>query len=370
MKFINCSYDTFEKRLENRKIIQFGASSAWGYFFSAFPNIKEGVLDNTICIVDNAVDKQGSYLEIGSNKIKIEAPDILKSMKDYVILIIVSIKYQEKICMQLEGMGLDENIECYSLPLMTLNLGDVDNSVVQKYLDSRDTVTIPKTIHSFWFSGEEKPELYKRCIDSWYKYCPDFEIIEWTTKNYDINKNKYMVDAYERRKWAFISDYARLDVIYNQGGIYLDMDVELVTSLAPYLVSGSFFCRQEDGMIDFGSGFGAAKGNALIGEMLSSYKDRRYILPDGTVDKTAQPELMNPILIKNGILNSHDSQVVGDSLILSNDYISCYTSEKTLTNAKLGIHWHNGSWLEEKDKKNIKDAIDARDSLVEKYFSL
>ena len=136
-------------------------------------------MDKTLCVVDNSPDKQGSFFDICGRKIKVEAPDILERLSDYVILIIVSVQYQEKICRQLEEMGLPMDTECYSLPLMLLSFDETDNSAVDEYFMDRREQVIPSKIHSFWFSGEEKPDLYKRCIESWYKYCPEFEIIAW-----------------------------------------------------------------------------------------------------------------------------------------------------------------------------------------------
>ncbi|MBO5623852.1 MAG: hypothetical protein J5959_19735 [Butyrivibrio sp.] len=163
MRFINCSYNDFLQKLNNRKIVQFGASSAWGYFISSFPNIEKEVVDRTACIVDNSPDKQGSFFAICDREIKVENPDVLKVISNYVILIAVGIQYQESICEQLLQMGL-EDVECYSLPLMLLSFDDADNSAVDKYFAGREDKLIPAKIHSFWFSGEEKPDLYKRCI--------------------------------------------------------------------------------------------------------------------------------------------------------------------------------------------------------------
>jgi mannosyltransferase OCH1-like enzyme len=369
VKFVNCSYEEFIKTIGHKKVIQFGASSAWQYFWGLFPNIGTDIVNKTSMIVDNSVEKQGHSFEVLNQSIDVKSPDVLSEQSNYVILITAILAHHEAICEQLLGMNLGEDIECYSLYLMTFSTRNVDNSAVDKYFSDRKDKIIPATIHSFWFSGEDKPDLYKRCIESWHKYCPDFKIIEWNTDNYDVSQNAYMLEAFEKRKWAFVSDYARLDVIYRQGGVYLDMDVELTSSLAPYLRADSFFCRQEDGMLDLGSGFGAQKENKLIGEMLDSYRNRRYIMPDGSVDKTAQPELLNPILQKNGFDRKHDSEVVGNSIVLSNDYITCYSGDESVRNAKLGIHWHNGSWLEEKDRNNIKASMDARGALVEKYFN-
>ncbi len=370
MRFISCSYGDFLRATNGKKIIQFGASSAWNYYMNIFPNIEKEVVEKTEYIVDNSQAKQGTIFSIGNCNIKIVSPDILRTIDDYAILITVSTAFQEDICKQLVEMNLSEDIECFSLQLMTLSFKEADNSAVDNYFISRKEKKIPARIHSFWFSGEEKPELYKRCVDSWYKHCPDFEIIEWNTKNYDISKNQYMLEAYEHRKWAFVSDYARLDVVYNYGGIYLDMDVELVVSLSPILYADSFFCRQEDGIVEFGSGFGAPKGDPLVKELLDSYKNEKLVMDNGEINKIPQPERLNPILLKKGIMNSHDSQVIGDALFLSNDYITCYSSEESILNPRIGIHWHNGGWLDDDEKEKFRATIETRKILMEKYFVL
>ena len=90
---------------------------------------------------------------------------------------------------------------------------------------------IPKKIHYCWFGGNPLPDSVKNCIDSWKKFCPNYEIIEWNESNYDVHKIPYISEAYKNKKYAFVSDYARLDIIYNEGGFYLDTDVELIKSL-------------------------------------------------------------------------------------------------------------------------------------------
>lgn len=87
---------------------------------------------------------------------------------------------------------------------------------------------IPKIIHYCWFGGAEIPEHDKKCIESWKKYCPDYQIIRWDESNYDYKKNPYMKEAYEAKKWGFVPDFARLDIVYEHGGIYLDTDVEII----------------------------------------------------------------------------------------------------------------------------------------------
>ena len=99
---------------------------------------------------------------------------------------------------------------------------------------------IPKVIHYCWFGGNPLPDEAKRCIDSWKKYCPDYKIIEWNESNYDVNSNEYMKAAYNEKKWAFVSDYARVDVVYRYGGIYMDTDVELIKPLDKFLYQSPY----------------------------------------------------------------------------------------------------------------------------------
>lgn len=368
MKFINIPYEDFLKKIGTRKIIQFGASSAWHYYLQAFHDISSDVLDHTLFIVDNDPSKQGGIFKIHGKDFLVEDVEKIKEEKDYVILITVSIAYQKEVCEQLLSLNLPEKIECYSLPLMTYNFDETDNACVELYFDKHRDVVNKPVIHSFWFSGEEKPELYKRCIDSWYRFCPKFEIIEWNTENYDVTKNRYMYEAFEHRKWAFVSDYARLDILYQYGGIYMDMDVELLAPIDHLLKADSFFCRQEDGFLELGSGFGVLPGDSLIQEMLTTYKNRRFILENGQMDKTPQPEWLNGILKKYGIDKCYDSQIVGGRLILSNDYISSVTGGDSLRTAKLGVHWHNGGWLDEEERKLIKDSLALKEELVTRFF--
>lgn len=370
MEFINVSYKEFINNRKNRKIIHFGASSTWHYYLKTFPDISSEILDHTLFIVDNSLSKQGQQFEINGRQFPVKNVEALKGEENYIILITVSLAYQKSICEQLLALGLPRDTECYSLPLMTYNFHEADNSCVKEYFESHKSLVIQPIIHSFWFSGEEKPDLYKKCVESWYKYCPAFEIIEWNEKNYDVTKNQYMREAFEHKKWAFVSDYARLDVLYQHGGIYLDMDVELVASLTPFCCADSFFCRQEDGFLELGSGFGVRAGDPLVGEMLGTYKNRKLILENGEIDKTPQPEWLSGILTKYGFGRCHDSQVINERLILSNDYVTCHTGKGTVKDAKIGIHWHNGGWLDAQEQKLIKDSFEAKDELTNKYFTM
>ena len=118
-------------------------------------------------------------------------------------------------------------------------------------------MSIPKVLHYCWFGGAPKPKNIQNCIRSWKKYCPDYEIIEWNEQNFDVSQSLYTRQAYDARRWAFVADYARLKILYEQGGIYMDTDVELLRSLDDLLVYPAFFGFQHNNEVATGLGFGA-----------------------------------------------------------------------------------------------------------------
>lgn len=130
---------------------------------------------------------------------------------------------------------------------------------------------IPKKIHFCWFGHNPKPELINKCIDSWKKFCPDYEIIEWNEDNFDVHINKYVEDAYNNKKYAFVSDFARLWIIYNYGGIYLDTDVLLKNSIDDLLNYDCWLASDDVKYVNTGLGFGAVKGHNLVEKIMMEY---------------------------------------------------------------------------------------------------
>ena len=202
MHFINCSYNDFINKTKNKKIIQFGASTAWEYYESLFPDIYAKVVEKTDYIVDNSDEKIGTEWDVLGKRIQVKSPDVICDQQNFIILLTVRLGFQNKICEQLVSYNLPDEIECYSLQLMIYEGNEADNKCVYEYFKTHTENQIPAKIHSFWFSGEEKPDKYKKCIDSWYKFCPDFEICEWNSDNYDVTKNKYMEQAFLHKKWV------------------------------------------------------------------------------------------------------------------------------------------------------------------------
>ena len=148
---------------------------------------------------------------------------------------------------------------------------------------------IPKVIHYCWFGGNPMPKLAKKCIKSWKKYLPDYEIIEWNESNFDINCCNYVKEAYQEQKFAYVSDYARLKIIYDNGGIYLDIDVEIIKPLDDLLKYDSFFGFENPEFIATGLGFGAVKHNKIVKQMMDEYGNNHYHIEGSEADNVSCP---------------------------------------------------------------------------------
>lgn len=213
---------------------------------------------------------------------------------------------------------------------------------------------IPRVIHYCWFGGGAFSELEEKCVASWKKYCPDYEIVRWDESNYDVHKCKYMSQAYDAKKWGFVSDYTRLDVVYTYGGIYLDTDVELVKSLDDIL-NNEFFCGLEsETTVNFGLGFGAMAGHKLLAEMMRKYERLSFLRADAMCDLTPSPYYQSLVLRENGfVLDSNGIRRDGVS-IYPRDYFnpkSWQTGEVILTENSYSIHHYTMSWYTEGQKK-------------------
>ena len=167
---------------------------------------------------------------------------------------------------------------------------------------------IPKMIHQWWFGRGEKPELAIRCIESWRKYCPDYEIIEWNEENFDVNCNQYVKEAYEAKKFAFVSDYVRLYALYTCGGVYMDTDVEVLKSLDGFLVHEAVSGFENASQIQ--TGFMACrKGFPVFKELLSYYDTVKFIHPDGALNTTTNVVIITELMLKRGFTPNGRYQV-------------------------------------------------------------
>lgn len=216
---------------------------------------------------------------------------------------------------------------------------------------------IPKIIHYCWIGQNEMPERDKKNIEQWRILCPDYTFMFWNEQNYDITKNQYMREAYEKKKWGFVPDYLRLDIIFQYGGIYLDTDVEMCKRMDELLENSAFACFENKENVNLGSGFGAMPNNPIIKEMLNYYEDKHFVNPDGTLNSTPSPALQTEVLKRHGLCCDNKYQKLDGITIYPSEVLSPLdftTGELKKTSKTVSIHWYNASWYDENERKTLE----------------
>ena len=208
---------------------------------------------------------------------------------------------------------------------------------------------IPKVVHYCWFGRGEMPELAKKCIASWKTFLPDYEIKEWNEDNFDINSNQYIREAYESRKFAFVTDYVRLYAIYMEGGIYMDTDVEVMGNYDKFLHHHAFSGFETDGNVPTGI-MAAEKGSIWAKELLDMYDNRKFIMADGSFDMTTNTTVITKYMLGKGlVLNNRYQDFPGLCTMYPAEFF-CPKDHRTgkikCTHNTVCIHHFAGTWLE------------------------
>lgn len=220
---------------------------------------------------------------------------------------------------------------------------------------------IPKIIHYCWFGGKPLPKLAKKCIESWKKYLPDYEIKEWNESNFDVNIIPYTQEAYSAKKYAFVSDYARFWILYKYGGLYFDTDVEVIKNMDDIIARGTFMARQDKGyrypQVATGLVIGCKPCDEIITEILKKYDSRKFIKEKDDFDIINVVHIVSSIFVEKGLTGDNTIQKVANCFIYPREYFCPMDSETgsiIKTRNTYAIHWYAGSWLNEKHKLNKK----------------
>lgn len=210
---------------------------------------------------------------------------------------------------------------------------------------------IPKIIHYCWFGNGEKSKLAQKCIASWKKYCPDYEIIEWNEDNFNFDAHPYTQWCYHNKKWAFLSDYVRLWAVINYGGIYFDTDVEVVRSFDPFLNYDAFYGFENSQFVTTGLGFGAVQNHVTTQAMLKLYDN--LVVDQDNIKTVGCPILNTEALLPFGLLLDGNKQQLAGAVILPIDYLNPLEDSTGIvrkTKNTMSIHWYAKSAL---DKKTV-----------------
>lgn len=358
MQAVNVDIYQLSEKLKSKKLVCFGAGKMLRNFLNEY---EQFAFEKKIAlIIDNDEEKSNTKINIKNEKVDIVT---LKkfcasySVKDFIILITCAdcVSVYE----QLQQIDKVKDVECCILKFVKSMTHERDekNRYYPENLRLYDKPQIPKVIHYCWFGRTEIPEQNKVWMASWKKYCPDYEIVEWNEDNYDVASNVYMCEAYKAKKWGFVSDYARLDIVYNYGGIYLDTDVEVIKNLDDLLYQNAFVGIDASKRISLGLGFGARPRFELIKELMDEYNNRSFYFPDGTINITAAPTLQIPFFSKLGYVNNGEYQKIGNLSIYPEKVLSGksnVTGAVNPTENTFSIHHYDGSWNSEEKKERVR----------------
>ena len=221
--------------------------------------------------------------------------------------------------------------------------------------------SIPKIVHYCWFGGNEIGESGARCIETWKRFLPDYQIIRWDESNFDVGSCCYCAEAYEAKKWAFVSDYARFKILYKYGGIYLDTDVEILSNYEEIIDAGPFMGIGHDYdpcevlpkgdlpiTVNPGNGLGITPGHELYKDILDSYESSHFVSPKGDLNLETVVERVTKILIEHGLMPTQGIQEIDGIQIYPAEYLcplNYSTGKLTITDNTFSIHHFDSSWL-------------------------
>ena len=218
-------------------------------------------------------------------------------------------------------------------------------------------MSIPKIIHYCWFGGKPKPELAEKCIRSWKKFCPDYEILEWNENNFDVTTApKYVQQAYESRRWAFVSDFVRLKALQEMGGVYMDTDVEVIKPLDSFLKHKAFAGFEGIGRVQTGL-LACEKDFPLFRDFIAYYDTASFLQDDGTPDITTNVEILTRLCLARG-MEADDVYQEIDGLAIYPRAVFCPvdfdTKKLKKTRKTVIIHWFSGSWHTEEELEAMR----------------
>lgn len=220
---------------------------------------------------------------------------------------------------------------------------------------------IPKIIHYCWFGGKPLPKSAKKCIESWKKFLPDYEIKEWNESNFNINIIPYTSEAYRVAKYAFVSDYARFWILYKYGGIYFDTDVEVLRNMNDIIIRGPFMAREDRGEkypeVATGLVVACEPRDKVILEIIKRYNLSKFVNDKNDRNIVNVVEIVSSLFINKGLTKNNKVQKISNFFIYPREYF-CPMDSRTgivkMTKNTYAIHWYAGSWLNKGHKLNKK----------------
>lgn len=350
LRICNCSLKIFKENIKGKRLFMWGCGARAEACYREW-EIKEDIT----AVIDNNKQIWNKPWFIDNRILCINKEKMISNICEYGVkncaLLITPAFYSMDIIEELDEIAVLNGLESYVASLIS------EYYIPQVFEFTKGIQRIPKKIHYCWFGKKKIPDKLRNYIETWKQFCPDYEVIRWDESNYDITKNQYMYEAYCVGKYGFVPDYARLDIIYNYGGIYLDTDIELCKGLDDLLCDNSFFSVDFEGCVNAGSGFGAIPHNPIIRDMMKAYEREHFLYKNGEMNLKPCFHYQNPILKKYGFEITQRYQNIDGNVLYPCEVlapIAVYSNAARITKETHSIHRAELSWISESDREAVE----------------
>ena len=348
---------------ENKKsVVLFGAGVIGN---TVVPELfrAQGLLESILFYVDNDTAKHGKTVQICGEERTIFGADALRQIDVAMTVLLITNSQYGAVVEQFDAMSELVEAECYIVPVMLVSHPEYQESV--GVVKESEVPLIPKVLHYIWLGKNKMLDALEACIATWKDFCPEYEIVRWDESNYDVARHPYMKQAYDAGKWAYVSDFARLDILYEHGGIYMDTDVYLIKSLDELLYQRAFCSVEKWNVINSGGCCGTVKHGEAVGAMLEFRKGFQFGTSESGYNLTASGFYETQAMIRNGYRMDGSFQKVLDMNIYPSEYFHPYdymSGQLRKTEHTFSVHCFNGGWLEGEmtaQRKKTQEAYEA-----------
>lgn len=351
--------------LLNKKLVCYGAGGNFDEVMNKYENYS--LADKVVQIIDDDKNLYGTVKYYKEKEYPITSLNkfIRYLDENNVVIVVTNYNYFMEIICELDKYTKLAGIHVYVGDFLHIKYSCSNQRIIRKMT----TLKIPKVIHYCWFGGKALPPEYRKYMDSWKKHCPDYQIIRWDESNYDVTKNKYMYEAYQEKKWAFVSDYARVDIINTYGGIYLDCDVELLKSWNPLLGDGFFAGFEDYDHIALGLGFGARKNHEYLEKLLELYERIAFRTDEG-LNMVACPKYQSEIINEMGFNLNNTFQKKGDMVIYPSNIFApvSFWGMGQVDESSYSVHHYKATWHTDLERKYIGERQQRGKMLYQRYM--
>lgn len=330
------STETLDSFLRNHeRVICFGAGSIFRIMCHELKQM--GKLEQVLAVTDRSFLQSNSMEVAGRKILQITQQQALEWIQRENMGILITTASWRSVADYILHNADIKDYGVYSL----LKVASTSKCIIPQNKDGK--LKIPPYIHCCWFGGSNMPDRLRKYMESWKKYCPNYNIKLWNEDNYDVKKIAYTKTAYENRQWAFVSDYVRMDIVYRYGGIYLDTDVEIIKCLDELRKNDGFIGTEVSGGINSGLGFGAVAGNQMIGKLRDLYLNKSIPFMTNMGKETE-------MFVASGYQVGKGYQIIDDITVYPWQVLSPKIKEDGsmhIGKYTYAIHHYDGSWLKQ-----------------------